>query len=60
MKHYVIATKWSDKANAQVKYIAGEFPDYINAKIFCDAYNAHYKATAVVVDEAYIMANINL
>ena len=22
MKHYVIATKWSDKANAQVKYIA--------------------------------------
>lgn len=58
MKHYVIATKWSEDAKAQVKYIAGEFPNYMNASLFCKAYNDHYKANAVVVDEVYIMANL--
>ena len=58
MKHYVIATKWSEDAKTQVKYIAGEFPNYMNASLFCKAYNDHYKANAVVVDEAYMMANL--
>lgn len=58
MKHYVIATKWSEDAKAQVKYIAGEFPNLMNVHLFCEAYNNFYKANAVVVDEAYMMANL--
>ena len=58
MKYFVIATKWSEDAEAQIKYIAGEFSTFMNAKLFCEAYNNFYKATAKVVDEAYLMANL--
>lgn len=50
-KYFVIAKKWSNERQAVVKYIAGEFPSYINAAIFRDAYNVHYSANAVVVEE---------
>lgn len=39
MKYFVIATHWDDERKAQVKYIAGEFSSYMNAKIFKEAYN---------------------
>lgn len=50
-KFFVIATHWDDQEKAQVKYIAGEFNNFVNASIFKDAYNEHYKANAVIVDD---------
>lgn len=51
MKYFVIATHWDNDKKAQVKYIAGEFSNYANASIFKNAYNEHYKATAVIVED---------
>ena len=51
MKYFVIATRWDDERKAQVKYIAGEFSNYANAKIFKEGYNAHYSANAMIVEE---------
>ena len=51
MKYFVIATKWDDKRKAQIKYIAGQFDSYINAKLFKDAYNGHYHADAKIVED---------
>ena len=51
MKYFVIATRWDDDRKAQVKYIAGEFGSYVNASIFKEAYNAHYSADAVIVED---------
>lgn len=51
MRYFVVATKWSDKEKAQIKYIAGEFTEYSLARIFKEAYNEHYRADAIVVDE---------
>lgn len=56
MKYFVIATHWDDKRKAQVKYIAGEFSSYMNANIFKEAYNAHYSANAVIVED-FVMLN---
>lgn len=50
-KFFVIATHWDEREKAQVKYIAGEFNSYMNASIFKNAYNEHYKADAVIVDD---------
>lgn len=49
MKCYVIATKWSEKEKKQVKFVAGEFDEYMNAHIFKEAYNEHYSADAHIV-----------
>lgn len=51
MKYFVIATKWDEKRQAQVKYIAGQFDCYMNASIFKSAYNQHYSADAVIVED---------
>lgn len=51
MKYFVIATHWDDNKQAQVKYIAGEFNSYMNASLFQKAYNEHYKADAVIVED---------
>ena len=51
MKYFVIATHWDDERKAQVKYIAGQFDSFANANIFKTAYNEHYKADAVIVDD---------
>lgn len=50
-RYFVVATKWSDEDNAQIKYIAGEFTEYHLALIFKEAYNNHYKADATVIDD---------
>lgn len=34
MKYFVIAIHWSGERNARVKYIAGQFGNYMNAKLF--------------------------
>lgn len=50
-KYFVIATHWDEEKKAQVKYIAGEFNNFANANIFKNAYNEHYKADAVIVED---------
>lgn len=55
MKYFVIATHWVSDAKAPVKYIAGEFSDYVNASLFQRAYNDYYKADAVVVNSFDIL-----
>ena len=50
-KYYVIAIHWDDEKKAQVKYVAGEFNTFVNARIFKDAYNEHYHANAELVEE---------
>lgn len=48
MKYVVVAKRWDDKKKAQIKFIAGEFTEYINAKLFMKAYNEHYHANAEI------------
>lgn len=49
MEYQVIAKKWYLEQEAQVEYIAGEFPDYVNAKIFAEAYTNHFCARTTIV-----------
>ena len=42
---------WDDNRKAQVKYIAGQFDNYMNASLFKKAYNDHYKTNAVIVED---------
>lgn len=51
MKYYVIAIHWDEEKKAQVKYIAGTFPEYYLASMFCKAYNEKFSANAKVVEE---------
>lgn len=51
MKYFVIAIHWDEKRKAQVKYIAGQFDNYMNASIFRDAYNNYYSASAKIVED---------
>lgn len=50
-KYFVVATKWSIEDKSQIKYILGEFTDYTSARIFKEAYNEHFKADAIIIDE---------
>ena len=50
-RYYVIATRWSEKDKKCVDYIAGEFNNYNNARIFKDAYNNYYSSHAIICDE---------
>ena len=45
----VIAKKWDSTQNEAIEYVAGTFSIFMNAKIFCDAYNEHYKANAFIL-----------
>ena len=51
MKYFVIAIKWDEEKEAQVKYVAGQFNSYINAELFRNAYNDHYSANAQIYSE---------
>lgn len=49
-KFEVWVTVWSDEYKKQIKVVAGEFDRFMNAKLFADAYSAHYSATAEIVE----------
>ena len=49
MNYLVIAIKWDDSAKAQVKYVAGEFSDWVNASIFKKAYDEHYSTNCEIL-----------
>lgn len=51
MKYFVIATHWDDNRKARVKYIAGQFDNYMNASLFKKAYNDYYSADATIVED---------
>ena len=47
-KYVVIVKKWDHDLREQVEVIAGEFGAYIYAKLFAEAYEAHYKASPTI------------
>lgn len=57
MKYFVIATKWDPKQEKQIKYIAGEFNNFVNAEIFRTAYNERYSADAMIIREDNLLSD---
>ena len=56
MRKYEVWVKvWSEEYGKQVKVVAGEFDKFVNAKLFAEAYNKHYSATAEIVEHASII-----
>lgn len=51
MKYLVTAVKWDSELKEQIKYVAGEFNNYVNASIFKKAYQEYYSATNVEIIE---------
>lgn len=49
--YFVVATKYDEKVEKQIKVIVGQFKDFVNAKIFRDAYNEFYSTDAEIVSE---------
>lgn len=52
MKYQVWAVQFDREAGAQREFMIGEFNTYMNAKLFRDAYNAHYSANARIQEIA--------
>lgn len=48
MRYQVFAVQWDSKSKMQQEFLIGEFTSYMNAKLFRDAYSAHYSATALI------------
>lgn len=55
--YFVIATVWSEEHKKQIKVIAGQFTKFMNALIFCDAYNAFYHANATIEEDLALLNN---
>ena len=56
MRKYEVWVKvWSEEYRKQVKVVAGEFDKFVNAKLFAEAYNKRYSATAEIVEHASII-----
>lgn len=49
-KYEVWVTKWSEEHNAQIKIIAGQFSEYMNAKIFAQAYADRYSVKVEIIE----------
>lgn len=56
-RYFVVATKWSNEDKRVIKYIAGEFTDYVLANIFKVAYEEHYSTDAFIVDDWNMVNN---
>ena len=50
MEYVVLASRWSDKEQKNVTYIAGRFDKHVNAIIFKTAYIEYYKKNAIIVE----------
>lgn len=50
-RFFVVAIKWDDFKKEQVKFIAGEFTDFVNAKLFKDAYDKNYSVDSRIISE---------
>ena len=50
MKRFEVWVKvWNKEHNAQIIKVAGIFNNFVCAKIFADAYEAHYKTVPKIV-----------
>ena len=49
-KYEVWVTRWSEEQRSQIKVIAGEFAEYMNAKLFAQAYADHYHADVEILE----------
>ena len=49
-KYEVWVTRWSEETRSQIKVVAGEFTEYMNAKIFAQAYADHYCAAVEIIE----------
>ena len=49
-KYEVWITKWSEEHRSQIKVVAGEFTEYMNAKIFAQAYADQFCATVEIIE----------
>lgn len=49
-RYEVLATIWSEEHKKQIKTVIGVFDRFINARLFADAYNAHYCTTTEIVE----------
>ena len=49
-KYEVWVTVWSDEFKQQIKKVAGEFDNFVNARLFADAYKDHFSASAEIVE----------
>jgi hypothetical protein len=47
-RFFVWIIKWSDDEKKQVKALAGEFTEYLNANLFAKAYREHFSASAEI------------
>lgn len=43
-------TRWSEEHEKQIKVYAGKFNEYMNAKLFAQAYADRYKADVEIVE----------
>lgn len=48
-KFDVWVTVWSEEHEKLIKVVAGEFDNYMNAKLFAKAYSKRYSTTAEIV-----------
>ena len=55
IKYEVEVTMWCDELKKRIEVIAGSFDNYTNAKIFHDAYEKHYRSSAVILE--YVLKN---
>lgn len=49
-KYEVWVTRWSEEHRNQIKVVAGEFTEYLNAKLFAQAYADHFHADTEIVE----------
>ena len=49
-KYEVWVTVWSEENKSQIKIVAGTFDRFMNAKIFANAYTAHFSSAAEIVE----------
>lgn len=49
-KYEVWVTVWSEEHEKHIKRVAGEFDNYVCARLFKEAYENHYSAHAEIVE----------
>lgn len=59
MKYIVIANRWDDNRKQIVECSVGCFETFVNAKLFKEAYEEHYKLKAKILDVEQVTAIFN-
>ena len=59
-RYFVIGRRGSDKENAIVNYIAGEFPNATNACLFKEAHDKFYSTRTRIVEELALVREFDI